>query len=188
MKDGHIILLMVVGDNMEIWKDIPNYEGLYQVSNLGRIKSLYNYRKYNILTPRIKRGYYTIGLRKNGKRKWHLVHRIVASAFIMNVDNKPQVNHIDENKLNNRVDNLEWCTASYNNNYGTRQDRVSNTNKLRKEVYKYDLNGNLIEKYRSVKDAAIKNNHSISTISEYCRNILKCKDYIFTYEEVVSTD
>ena len=169
---------------------IPNYEKEYQVSNLGRIKSLYNYRQNGdkILKPRIKKGYYVVGLRKNGIRKWHLVHRLVASAFIMNEKNLPQVNHIDENKLNNRVDNLEWCNASYNNNYGTRQQRVSNTNKLRKEVYKYDLDGNLIEKYHSVKDAASKNNHSISTISEYCRNILNCKDYVFTYKEVVSTD
>lgn len=167
---------------VETWKDIPNYEGLYQVSNLGRIKSNYNYRKGNILTPRLKKGYYTIGLRKDGIRKWHLVHRLVASAFILNENDYPQINHKDENKLNNRVDNLEWCTASYNNNYGTRQVRVSHTNKLRREVYKYDLDGNLIEKYNSVKEAALKNNHSISTISEYCRGILNCKDYVFTYE------
>lgn len=173
---------------IEIWKDIPNYENLYQISNLGRIKSLQNYRKYNILTPRIKKGYYTIGLRKNGKRKWYLIHRLVAKTFIPNNDNLPQVNHIDENKLNNRVNNLEWCNASYNNNYGTRQERVSNTNKLRKEVYKYDKEGNLLAKYHSVKEASIKNKCSISTISEYCRNILHCKDYIFTFKEVVSTD
>lgn len=175
-------------EHKEIWKDIPNYEGLYQVSDLGRIKSKQNYRKGSILTPRIKKGYYTVGLRKDGVRKWHLVHRLVASAFILNENNLKQVNHIDENKLNNKVDNLEWCSVSYNNNYGTRQQRVSQNNKLRKEVYKYDLKGNLIEKYHSVKDAAIKNKHSTSTISEYCRNILNCKDYVFAYKEVVSTD
>lgn len=173
---------------IEIWKNLPDYDGIYQISNYGRVKSLYNYRKGNILTPRIKKGYYVVGLRKNGIRKWHLIHRLVASAFIMNENNYPQVNHKDENKLNNCVDNLEWCSASYNNSYGTRLKRVSNTNKLRKEVYKYDKNGNLLEKYSSVKDAALKNHHSISTISEYCRNILQCKDYIFTYKEVVSTD
>lgn len=173
---------------IEVWKDIPGYDGIYQISNYGRVKSNYNYRKGNILTQRLKKGYYSVGLRKDGIRKWHLVHRLVASAFIMNKKNMPQVNHIDENKLNNKVDNLEWCTASYNNNYGTRQERVSNTNKLRKQVYKYDKKGNLLEIYHSVKEAATKNNHSISTISEYCRNILNCKDYVFTYKEVVSTD
>ena len=169
---------------IERWKPIPNYEKEYEVSNLGRIRSLYNYRKdgNRILIQRIKKGYYTVGLRKNGKRRWHLIHRLVASAFIMNKKNMPQVNHKDENKLNNNVDNLEWCTASYNNVYGTRLDRVSNKNKLRKEVYKYDKNGNLLEIYKSVKEAAIKNHHSISTISEYCRGILNCKDYVFTYE------
>lgn len=169
---------------MEQWKDIPNYEGLYQVSNLGRIKSLYNYKRdnTNILVPHLKRGYLVIGLRKNGIRKWHSIHRLVAMAFIDNKDNKPQVNHKDENKLNNRVDNLEWCTASYNNNYGTRQERVSNTNKLRQKVYMYDLDGNLIDSFKSVKEASIKTPYCMSSISNYCRNITKCKGYVFSYE------
>lgn len=149
---------------IEVWKDIPDYEGLYQVSNLGRIKSLYNYRKYNILTPRIKRGYYTIGLRKNGIRKWHQVHRLVASSFISNDNNLPQVNHKDENKLNNNVDNLEWCTVSYNNCYGTRREKVKN--KTSKPVYQYDLKGNLIKKHNSLTNATksmgLKSNSSIS--------------------------
>lgn len=172
---------------METWKDIPNYEGLYQVSNLGRIKSLYNYRRGNILTPRLKRGYYTVGLRKNGVRKWHLVHRLVASAFILNKNNLPQINHKDENKLNNCVDNLEWCTVSYNNNYGTRQERVSKTNKLKRAVLKFDLNGNFIEKYHSMSEAARQNGvKSTSSIMECCRGkITQTKGFIYRYEEVV---
>ena len=110
----------------ELWKDIPEYEGLYQVSNYGRIKSLHNYRgKGNIIKPKIKNNYYQIGLRKNNIRKWFSIHRLVAENFILNSQNLPQVNHKDENKLNNYVDNLEWCTVLYNNTYGTRIDKVN---------------------------------------------------------------
>lgn len=112
----------------EIWKDVKGYEGLYQVSNLGRIKS-FNYMntgKEKILKNRLdKGGYYSIVLYKNGKYINKKVHRLVAEAFIPNLDNLPQVNHKDENKLNNRVDNLEWCTAKYNNNYGTHNLKLS---------------------------------------------------------------
>ena len=172
---------------MEIWKDIPNYEGLYQVSNLGDIKSLYNYRKYSILTPRLKRGYYTVGLRKNGIRKWHLVHRLVASAFIMNPDNLPQVNHKNEIKTDNRAENLEWCSVSYNNNYGTRQERVSKSNKLCKPVLKFDLKGNFIKKYHSMSEAARQNGvKSTSSIMECCKGkISQTKGFVYKYEEVV---
>lgn len=150
----------------EIWKDIPEYEGLYQVSNLGRIKSLQNYRgKGNILKQRIKKGYYTIGLRKNAKRKWYLTHRLVAQAFIPNPNNLPQINHIDENKLNNNVDNLEWCTVKYNNTYGTRIERVMKSNKLKKEVVQCDLNGNIIGVFESIASASRKTKTDITGIS-----------------------
>ena len=121
---------------MEIWKDVENYEGLYQVSNLGRIKSLerdvFNYRgtlinhmEEKILVPVLNNnGYLYVKLCKNGKGKLMLVHRLVAEAFLPNPENKSQVNHKDEVKNNNAVENLEWCTASYNNNYGTRNVRM----------------------------------------------------------------
>lgn len=122
----------------EIWKDILDYEGLYQVSNLGRIKSLnrkvtqyngYNYSerfyKGKILKYCVKpNGYAQVGLGKNGKIKWFAVHRLVAQAFIDNLNNEKYINHKDENKLNNKVENLEWCSCSYNINYGTRNDKV----------------------------------------------------------------
>lgn len=106
---------------VEIWKDIKGYEGLYQVSNLGRIKSLGNLqnRKEKLLKVNIYNGYCIVYLYKNNKKKSYLCHRLVAEAFIPNPDNLPQVNHKDENKLNNRVDNLEWCTSKYNVNYSS---------------------------------------------------------------------
>ena len=119
---------------MENWKDIENYEGLYQVSNLGRIKSLerdvyysngtVHHIKEKILVQRIeKNGYQIVSLYKNGKRKDMLAHRLVALAFIPNPANKPQINHKNEVKTDNFVENLEWCTASYNALYGTRIQR-----------------------------------------------------------------
>lgn len=154
---------------IEVWKPVTNYEGLYEISNLGRIRSLHNYKRNgnNILVPRIKRGYFTVGLRKNGIRKWFLLHRLVALAFIPNPNNYPCVNHKDENKLNNNVENLEWCTVSYNNTYGTRIERV--TDKTGKPVYQYDINGNFIKKHKSLasatKEVGLK---SASTISLCC--------------------
>ena len=106
----------------EIWKDIQGYEGLYQVSNLGRVKSL-NYNKTSkskILSPgKNKTRYLSVCLFKNKKGKVFYVHRLVAQAFIDNPNNYPEVNHKDENPSNNHVNNLEWCTHKYNSNYGT---------------------------------------------------------------------
>jgi len=107
----------------EIWKDIEGYKGLYQVSNLGRIKSLHGLSE-RIMKQTLQKGYLRITLLKNKKQKRFLSHRLVAQAFIPNPENKPQVNHIDEDKENNRVDNLEWVTAKENNDWGTRKSRA----------------------------------------------------------------
>ena len=111
---------------MEEWRDIKGYEGLYQVSNLGRVRSK---RKILKGTPD-KDGYLRVALCKNGTRKYFGIHRLVAIAFIYNANNYPCVNHKDENKTNNRVKNLEWCTIAYNNCYGNRLKRVSEANKI----------------------------------------------------------
>ena len=115
----------------EEWRDIEGYEGLYQVSNLGRVKSL-NCRGHKgcigILTPRFDgKGYEMVALYKEGKARNTKVHRLVAQAFIPNPNNYPQVNHKDEDKTNNCVDNLEWCDTQYNNTYGTRIERMLKT-------------------------------------------------------------
>ena len=102
---------------MEEWRAVPGYEGLYEVSNTGNVKSLI---KNKIIKGFINRsGYRLVGLSKNGIRKKITIHRLVAQVFIENPDNLPEVNHKDEDKTNNNVDNLEWCDRKYNNNYGT---------------------------------------------------------------------
>lgn len=123
----------------EIWKDIKDYEGLYQVSNLGRVKHL-EFTRLNPLTGGISIikekilkqnltsfGYLSVALYKNGKKRWYFVHRLVANAFIPNPDDLPIINHKDENKVNNCADNLEWCDYLYNSNYGTRNKKISKT-------------------------------------------------------------
>ena len=113
---------------MEEWKDIKGYEGIYQVSNEGRVKSLnYNHTgKERILKSTSNScDYLNVSLWKDGQKKQHLVHRLVANAFIENPDDLPQVNHIDENKSNNCTENLEWVTCKQNINHGTRNQRMA---------------------------------------------------------------
>jgi hypothetical protein len=111
---------------MEIWKDINGYEGYYQISNQGNVRSIDRFdgvhdRKGTIIKPSLKQnGYLQVGLRMHSKRKWIGVHRLVAIHFIENPDNKPQVNHIDGNKQNNTINNLEWVTAKENQNHATK--------------------------------------------------------------------
>lgn len=148
----------------EIFKDIPGFEGLYQVSNYGRILSLNNYHRKNpkILKPYSNsRGYLSVVLAKKGEKYPWRINRLVAMTFLPNPQNLPQVNHKDENKANNRVDNLEWCSPKYNMNYGTRGYRTGQI--LRKPVACFDLYHNLIKQYPGITDAA-KDGHNRSGI------------------------
>ena len=140
----------------EIWRPIEECEDYY-ISNFGRVKS-YKYDKDNgkIMKPsRSTKGYLQLDLRLDGRKSEHRVHlaihRLVARAFIPNPDNLPQVNHKDENKENNCVDNLEWCTNDYNCHYGTKSERVAQ--KRRKPIYSIDENGN-IEEFDGLRIAA----------------------------------
>ena len=168
----------------EVWKDIKNFEGYYQISSFGRVKSVSRIIHKNdgtiqtfqerILTPYIneKRNEYTyVYLRKEGKKFPKFVHRLVAEAFIDNPDNLPQINHKDENPKNNRLDNLEWCDAKYNNNYGTKKERLSANHPSKRPVGKYDDDGNVIAAYNSIVTAAACLHISSKTISEICRGI-----------------
>lgn len=176
----------------EIWKDIIGYEGLYQVSNLGRIKSLnFNHtKKEKIINPRTGNRYYMIALYKNGVRKDCLLHRIVAENFIENKESKPYVNHKDENCFNNNVNNLMWCTHKENMNWGTRNIRISikNTNNRKKckKINQYDLQGNFIKTWDSIKEACENLNINPSHVSSCCRKKYGRKTiggYIWKYAE-----
>lgn len=115
------------------------WEGIFQISNTGKVKRFYKNGTTNILKGVIKRGgYQGVLLKANGIFKCELIHRLVATHFIPNPDNLPQVNHKDENKLNNNVENLEWCTTKYNNNYGTKGKRISES-KLNKTYNCYQV-------------------------------------------------
>lgn len=153
----------------EIWRAIENYDD-YQVSNLGRVKSL---KKGNerILKPGVAGiGYLFVVLFKDGKRKEMLIHRLVANAFIQNQDNLPCVNHKDENKQNNLVTNLEWCDVKYNSNYGTRNQRL--IAKLSKKIGQFTKDGKLIKVWPSIIEAERQGfNHG--NICSCCQGRLK---------------
>lgn len=114
----------------EVWKDVKGYEGLYQISNRGRVKSLERINENNhpikerIMKPSMSLGYLYVGLRKQGKQKRMRIHRLVAAAFIPNPDNKEEVGHKDETRTNNYADNLEWVSKKENNNMPLHKERV----------------------------------------------------------------
>ena len=168
----------------EIWKDIKDYEGLYMVSNWGRVKSLPRNGtvKYaRILKPGTNRyGYLFVNLSKNGIIKTYLVHRLVAEAFLDNPDNLPQINHKDEDKTNNHVNNLEWCDAKYNTNFGTCIERRSK--KKSKTVLQYDLEGNFIREWPSTMECE-RNGYKNTGISQCCLGKQKThKGFIWKYK------
>lgn len=191
----------------EIWKDVVGYEGLYQVSNLGKIKSLSREychgNQYGVRTKKIDEkimkqqitafGYCSVKLSKNKVCKHFQVHRLVAEAFILNPNNYPVVNHKDINKQNNCVDNLEWCTQKYNvlhaNQHGLFENRIR---KLKKYIGQYDMEGNLIKLWDSARDAQKELKlKGYSNIRECCKGKRKTaygfiwKEYDFEKGEII---
>lgn len=179
----------------EEWRDIEGYEDIYQVSNFGRVKSLTRLGSNNrifygtVRKPVIDKNCYCIvTLCKDGKTKNQFIHRLVAQAFLPNIDNLPVVNHKDENKQNNCVDNLEWCTVKYNTNYGTSIERRKDKRrgiKMNKEIvsriaekHKKPVgmfkDGTFIRKFDSATDAVKENNNfKIMSISAACNGRIK---------------
>lgn len=174
----------------EVWKDIPDYEGWYQVSNFGRIKSVDRQfmlqrvcdnvpriitRKACIIKACTKRGdYLTCHLKKNGTSKSVKFHQVVCKAFHPNPGELPEINHINEVKTDNRADNLEWCTRRYNATWGTviernRQKRINNP-LLSRKVYQYDKEGKFISAYPSIKEAAKVVGAKETNIASVCNN------------------
>ena len=157
----------------EIWKDVAGYDGFYQVSNKGNVRSVARKdsigRKRGglILKPAYDRGgYLTVGLCKNGKSKTKNVHRLVAETFIPNTKGFLEVNHKDENKSNNRVENLEWCTREYNVNYGTRTEKVC------KKVRAVNIKTGDVVTFNSTVEAGRKGYHC-GVVSMACRGVYK---------------
>ena len=173
---------------MEEWRDIKGFEGLYQISNKGRVKSAERikwsgnvyYKAPERILKACKRNsneYLFVNLYKDGKRKPYLIHRLVAEAFLPNLDNLPQVNHKDENKENNCVENLEWCDIKYNCNYGTRNKRLSekrrNHPSMSRPVMSINKESGLIMEYESIMEAERVTGVNHGNIANCCRG--RCK-------------
>lgn len=175
-----------------VWKDVAGFEGLYQISNTGKIKSLSRFvpnsgragmwYKEKILKNNFDHdGYPQIILHKNGKAYTYKIHRLVALAFLENPNNLPCVNHIDENKLNNNYYNLEWCDVKYNNCYNNRQKRISQKQKI--PVIQLKENGEFVARYDSATDAARLIKGTRDRIIRCCKNKIKhYRHYIWKYE------
>ena len=160
-------------------KEIVNYEGLYAVTSCGKV---WSYRSGRFLTPRkSKKGYLTVLLCNKGKDKEFKIHRLVAEAYISNPNKLPQVNHKDENKQNNCVSNLEWCTNLYNRNYGTRNKRAAiGISKAKMKPCICIETGKI---YPSVIEAAKETNLRKESIAKCCRG--EIKSYVNTHWEYI---
>jgi hypothetical protein len=150
---------------IELWRDIKGYEGLYEVSNFGRV---YGIKSGKIVKPYLNnRGYLKVDLYKGGKYKKVFVHRIVAETFLPNPNHYPQVNHKDEDKTNNFIYNLEFCDCRYNIDYGTGHDRAAE--KSKKAVFCIELN----KTFKSITEASRDTGICLQSISMCCRGNYK---------------
>lgn len=168
----------------EEWKDVVGYEGIYKVSNLGRVLSIHRINRgrtfgNKIRSPMVdRRNRYTMMLSKNGKTKVVVLARMVAEAFVKNENPSiyTEVNHLDEDPSNNRADNLEWCTHKYNCNYGTRIQRIKEKQNI--PVLQYTLDGKFVAEYASMHIAAEAINADAGHICDSC---LGNRSYAYGY-------
>ena len=168
--------LCITGNlGFEFWEDVPEYEGIYQASTYGRIKNMNG----KILKPsRHHSGYAIVSLSKNKKQRSINSHNIISALFLPKWKREyTQINHKDENKFNNRVENLEWCTPKYNSNYGTRNKRTAearvNHPKISKRVLQFDLDGNCIGDYPSSAEVERRTGYFHTAINSCCIGKLK---------------
>lgn len=183
----------------EIFVSIEGYEGLYEVSNYGQIKSLSKkvgqgkgyYTKERILKVAVDRcGYHYVNLSNKDLQKKHKVHRLVAKAFVENPERKPQVNHIDGNKINNYFENLDWCTQEENMQHaykiGLQKPIKGEKNVLSKSIIQYDLQGNYIQKFGSIREATRKFGGHTGDFCDCLKGRKKTyKNYIWKYEQEI---
>lgn len=174
---------------MEIWKDIVGYEGFYQVSNLGNVRSLdridcKNHFREGKVCKKIftEDGYYKVSLNKDSIEKRFFIHRLVAIHFIDNPNNLECVNHKDENKINNSVENLEWCTKECNNNYGTRNKRIGEFKSIRTAMIDKNT-GCVLMIFKSAREAAKYINGDESSICKV-RNGRRKSAYGYRWEVI----
>ena len=155
----------------EIWVNIPHYKD-YQVSNYGNVRHITNKKIHYYKLHKDTRGYIQVPIKKNKKMKMFLVHRLVAEAFIPNPNNYKEINHIDEDKTNNNVDNLQWCDRQYNNDYS-----------LSKPVLQFDKKKLKIAEYKSISEASRQTGINLTQISRCCRNKAKMANgYIWRFK------
>lgn len=180
----------------EEWKDVVGFEGKYIVSSIGRVAAMsfpinagslhYCRRPHLLTTRRYSSGYVYTALSCGKNRSRGIsVHRLVATAFLPNPNNLPHINHKDENKSNNRLENLEWCTVSYNVNYGTCLERRTQTNKLNalncKRVAMLDDNGEIIRVYKGLRYAADEIRRDYSAISFAIKHQTRCAGHHWAF-------
>jgi len=177
----------------EIWKEVSGFNGMYRISNCGRLESIFTGSPI-IREPSLNKGYPSICLRINKKTINKRIHRLVAEAFIPNPDNKKTINHIDGNKQNNHVSNLEWCTQKENVQHAYRIG-LSKPNRLEifkelkineKEIYRYSIEGDYIDSFPSLLEATIHvngNNGCISRFANHRGNMTHSYGYKWSYEK-----
>lgn len=162
----------------EIWKYIKGYENIYMISTYGEIKSV---KDNKVIKPiKLNNGYLIVGLSNNGIVSRIPVHRLVANTFINNINKLPEINHKNEIKTDNRVENLEFCSCKYNCNYGTRNKRIAD--KLKRKVTQYTVLGEKVQIWDSIKSASEILNINSGNICNCCQNKRKTAgNYIWKY-------